>query len=147
MGTSIAWRYEGRVYVVVHSVDPPSPVDWAQYVNFVRTHGAGPERRFLVRTRGGAPNGPQRKALNDALDGHPSPVAVMTNSVMARAIGSAVGLFNPDLAVFGVDKLKDAAQHLALTDSEVRRAQELLVELEMEIRLGVQAAERREETS
>ena len=68
-----------------------------------------------------------------ALNGRPSPVALLTDQLIARTAVAALRIFNPSIRAFPTGGLKDAGDFLALTLAERQRVAQLLVELEREV--------------
>jgi hypothetical protein len=133
----MAWQNDGRVFVVVHTSAAPDRSEWQGYVRALQRTSGGPDRRVLVRTYGGSPDGAQRKMLTDVAQQHETPAAILTNTVLARAVATAISWFIPKLKVFGIHGLVAAYDFLELTPAERTRAHQLLTELESE--LGIQA--------
>jgi hypothetical protein len=86
--------------------------------------------RCLVYTAGGAPDASQRKELNAIMAPTRPPVAILTPSALARAIGTAFTWFNPRLRVFAPRDLNAALEHLELSVIERRAATEALSQLQ-----------------
>jgi hypothetical protein len=133
MAPTMSWRLEGRLNVVVHSARSPTNLEWQRYVIDVVSRTVPPDARVVVLSRGGSPDGYQRQALITALGGRPKPVALLTNSVIARTVIAAMRLFNPTMKAFTTSDLKGAGEFLGLTVAERERVAQLLVELESEL--------------
>lgn len=133
MGRTMAWRTEGRLNVVVHGARSPTNLEWQRYVTEAMSFSTRADTCVVVLSRGGSPDGSQRQALATALRGRPSPVALLTDKVIARAAIAAMSLFNPRMKAFPTTGLKEASEFLALTSDEQERVAELLVELEREV--------------
>jgi hypothetical protein len=133
MGRNMSWRTEGRLNVVYHGPLAPTNLEWQRYVNeSVALSGGRSDTRVLVLSRGGSPDGQQRQTLETALRGRAKPVALLTDKVLARAVISAMSLFNPSMKAFPTTALKEASDFLGLTREERERAAQLLLELETE---------------
>lgn len=89
--------------------------------------------KVLVFTYGGAPNARQRATLNDVLRAGAPPIAIMTPSALARAVGTAMTWFNPRMALFGPDQLSEAMTHLGSPEHDTPRLKLVLAELEREL--------------
>lgn len=130
----MSWRTEGRLNVVYHGPLAPTNLEWQRYVTeAVATAGARSDTRVIVLSRGGSPDGHQRKILVTALSSRPSPVALLTDKVLVRAAISAMSLFNPSMKAFATTAFKEAGDFLGLRLEERERAAQLLVELETEV--------------
>ena len=131
MANTMVWQQAGRLFVVVHTTEPPTRQEWDQYVRAVAAASAETqELRILIRSQGGAPDGGQRKQLTEAIDVQRLPSAVLTDNVVARAVGTAVGWFVRDLKVFDYTALPAAYAYLQLSSSECARASDVLAEIE-----------------
>lgn len=71
--------------------------------------------------------------VRKALRGRPSPVALLTDNLIARTAIAAMRLFNPKMRAFPTGALKEAGEFLTLTVAERERVAALLVELEREV--------------
>src|SRR5262249_3196746 len=92
------------------------------------------ERRIVVVSSGGAPDGEQRRQMAEVVGKwRKPPLALLTDSPVARGIVGALRLFNPAMRAFRVDELPNACSFLELTASEVARVIELVAELRAEI--------------
>lgn len=133
MRTTMAWRFEGRVCVLVHTSAPPDRSEWHDYVRDLKRIGANQNQRVIVRSYGGGPDGAQRKLLTDVKGQREVPASILTNSVLARAVATAISWFIPQLKVFGVAAFEPACAFLELSPAERARASEALHALEVEL--------------
>lgn len=127
----------GAVIVYVHTADAPSDVEWDQAMRFFEAPDLR-HLRVLVYTDGAAPNVSQRARLNGLLGSNKLPMAVLTPSVLARAAGTAISWFNPNLRVYGPDDYEAAFKQLNASADE-RTALRTLVE-RFKAELGVRRA-------
>ena len=118
--------------VVFHGPNAPTNLEWQRYVTQAAASDAR-DKRVIILSRGGSPDGPQRQLLMTTLRGRPSPVALLTDKVLARAAIAAMSLFNPSMKAFPTTGLKDASEFLGLSPSERERVAQLLVVLEKEV--------------
>jgi len=114
------------VIVYVHTAEAPSDVEWDLAMRFFEAADLK-YLRVLVYTDGAAPNASQRARLNGLLGSNKLPMAVLTPSVLARAAGTAISWFNPNLRIFGPDDYEAAFKHLGASADE-RSALRALVE-------------------
>jgi hypothetical protein len=136
MRTTMAWRYEGRVFVLVHTAARPHRTEWDECLREMRATGLRDNQRVLVRTHGGAPDGAQRRALT-AVDAHRRlPTAILTDDLLARPVATAISWFIPRLKVFAAGAVEAACTFLELSPAERARVEAALGDLEAE--LGVQ---------
>jgi hypothetical protein len=132
---TMAWDHDVRLSIVVHGKSSPSPLEWSRFVKDTRALG-GRDLRVLVCTYGGGPDGAQRRELADAVRNVTVPTVIMTNSIVARGIVTAMHWFNPSMKVLPIDADTAAHRFLALDPNEAQRAMELRRKLERELMLG-----------
>ena len=133
MGRTMAWRIEGRLNVIVHGTRAPTNLEWQRYVIDAVSTTARADARVVVLSRGGSPDGFQRQTLMAALSGRVSPVALLTDKLIARTAIAAMSLFNPSMKAFPTTGLKEACEFLGLSPSERERVGQVLVVLEKEV--------------
>ncbi len=133
---TIASRRVGNVVIHVHSETNPSDTEWDALLGLYRPPADVTKLCTLVFTAGGAPNASQRAKMNTEFSGHAGRTAVLTGSVLARAAGTAVSWFRPQLRIFGPDDTQQAFQHLNV-DADTRAMILLaLAELKAELNIG-----------
>ena len=124
-----------RVYTLVYGVQTPSDEEWAQCVALCQER-AGRDSRFIVETRGGGPDAKQRKVLAEAMRDEDTRVAVMTDSLVARGILTALAWLGLPQRGFALQDLRAAGSYLELTTEELTHAatelERLRVALEIE---------------
>lgn len=126
------FRTFGEYMVVLHSGHAPTDEEWSALLAAFASCEL-PSLRVLVFTYGGAPNARQRASINDVLAGHAPKIAIMTPSALARAVGTAMTWFNPNLSLFGADQLTDVMAHLGAPEHDRPRLKLVLGELEREL--------------
>jgi len=129
----MSWRMEGRLSVAVHGTRAPTNLEWQRYVIDAVSSHARADTRVVVLSRGGSPDGSQRQTLMAGLRGRPSPVALLTDKLIARTAIAAMSLFNPSMKAFPTTGLQEAGEFLGLSVTERERVAVLLVELEREV--------------
>jgi hypothetical protein len=129
----MSWRLEGRLNIVFHGTRSPTNLEWQRYVIDMVSAAERSDVRVIVLSRGGSPDGFQRQTLMTALRDRVSPVALLTDNLVARTTITAMRLFNPSMRAFPTTALKEAGEFLKLTTAERERVVELLVELEREV--------------
>src|SRR5690606_6571718 len=77
-------------------------------------------RAFLIVTEGGGPNAMQRGALDEAvgLENHPAKTAVVTVSMIARGIVTAIGWFSKGIKAFSTNQLPAALDYLEIPKAD-----------------------------
>ena len=117
----------GGLMLVAHTGKPPSQQEWDRYCEALTRHD--PERMTsLVFTDGGAPDGGQRKQVNDFLKGRTSACAVVASSTVVRGVVTALGWFNPMIRAYSPTEVDEALHYLG-----VRRDELVLVRREIQV--------------
>lgn len=106
-----------RVTTAVHHTRPPTDEQWNRLIALCSKQ-EGPIR-ILVESHGGAPNAKQRKALHDALAGRDLRSAVLTDSMVARGIVTALAWIGISLRAFPLQDYSSAAEYLGLSNHEL----------------------------
>ena len=115
--------------VIVQGSEAPTDAEWDEVLAFYRDMIAAGRLRVLVFTDGAAPNASQRGKLQDQLGKKKMTFSVMTQSAWARAVGSAVSWFVPNVAMFSPNELEKALDHLTVPPQLRSRMREKLDEL------------------
>ena len=140
----MAWRFEGRLTVVVHGQKNPSNLEWQSMLRDETARGRSENGRTLIVSYGGGPDGRQRELLTQQMTTRPAPTCIMTSSPLVRAITSALLFFNRGMKVVGLEERNRAYDFLSLSAPERDAADRLRRELETEIGIGTaQAVTRR----
>ena len=119
---TMAFQRVGRVFVLAHPLQAPSPQEWQAYIDAVRSQPNVEEMRTLVVTEGGGPDSVQRGHLNEALGGRPTRVAILSPARGVRMVVTALSFFNPLIRAFLPDQIAAALDHLDLDANERRLA-------------------------
>lgn len=106
-----------RMTIAVHDTSPPTDEQWARWIALCT--GQGEPLRVLVESHGGAPHAKQRKALNDALTGRAMRSAVLTDSIVARGVVTALAWLGIPLRAFPLGDYKSAGDYLGLSQHEL----------------------------
>jgi hypothetical protein len=119
-------RYEvvGKLVVLVHAERAPSDLEWDDYARALGSR-IGETTGVLVVTDGAGPNGSQRAKMNELVEkgGGSFPTAVITHSLVARGIVTALSWFNPKLHAFAPTELTAALSHVG---ADPRQREDLL---------------------
>lgn len=132
----MAWRFEGRLTVVVHGRKNPSNLEWQTMLRDESAHGQPADGRTLIVSYGGGPDGHQRQLLGKQIGNKPSPTCIMTASALVRAITSTLLFFNRNMKVVGIDDREGAYAFLNLNPAERQTADKIRAELEVLLELG-----------
>jgi hypothetical protein len=120
--------------VSVHTNRAPTDAEWGRVLDEYRQRASDMDSlRVLVYAEGGAPNARQRAALNEVTVGKKLRVAILTSSPIARAVGTAMGWFNPLFRVFGTHELERALDHLQVKGPDRQRLSRTLDDARMDL--------------
>lgn len=135
MNRTLAFSFhKRRVLILAHSKEAPSAEEWDEYVASARKWRSE-IRALLVLSDGGGPNAAQRAALDEALglENHTAKTAVVTVSMMARGIVTAIGWFSKGIKAFSTNQISAALDYLEIPKvdhegvlAEVKRLRERL---------------------
>jgi hypothetical protein len=128
-----AFRSVGDFLVFVHTEDPPSDEEWDQLMTAFKQVPDLRRCRVLVLTAGGAPNARQRQVVNAILKQATPPVAIVSSSMVARAVVTAMGWFNPRMKAFAEEDISGAFAHLDATEVDRGRLSQAVNELRREL--------------
>lgn len=124
-----AFRAIGDFLVFVHTDEPPSDEEWARLIEAFREVPDLRRCRVLVLTDGGAPDARQRLSINRVLKDFNPPVAIVSSSMVARAVVTAMGWFNPRVRAFASDDMDGAFTHLDASEVDRGRLSQTVNEL------------------
>ncbi|MCZ7685386.1 MAG: hypothetical protein M5U28_44055 [Sandaracinaceae bacterium] len=128
MSGSFLHRSYGRLFVLLHTEDPPDDAGWDLYLESLRALvRSGSDARILALTDGGGPSAPQRARLSETLEKR-GRAAVVGSAIVPRFIVSTIALFNRNVRSFSPDEIRVALDYLDLLPNESRRALEILRE-------------------
>ncbi|MFZ5890585.1 MAG: hypothetical protein ACOY0T_05900 [Myxococcota bacterium] len=127
------YRLIDGIFIVVHAARSPSDLEWASFVNELRTTSAHHHRAAIGYSYGGGPDGKQRGMLKEFMkveNRKNVPVALLTNSVMVRGLGVALSWLVRTIKVFPLSGEQAAFEFLGLSVDESARVHQIRVELE-----------------
>lgn len=133
---SVVGRQVGNAVVLAHGEKAPTDEEWQAILGMFTGVPRPTDLRVLVHTLGAAPGATQRARLNAALQGTTPRIAVLSDSPVARAAGTAISWFQPRFRVFRPTDLSLALDHLEVDRSERRVLETTLDELRAEIARG-----------
>ena len=112
----IRYRPVGRHMVVVHLEGEAPPDEYDALMRSMNEHGHAMDG-LLVDSIGGTLTATQRKRLTDTLQRHEMTAAVLTDSVLARGVATAlVWLSGSRVRVFPRREIQQACRHLQMDD-------------------------------
>jgi hypothetical protein len=103
---------------VVHNALPPLAHEWNHNIDVYRTHPNLDDVRVLVYTEGGSPNAAQRADLTAAVSNRKMLVSIVTQSVLARAAGTAIAWLIPGLRIFSPTDTEKALDHIGASPAQ-----------------------------
>lgn len=128
----MACRRVNQLMVTAHGTATPTNEEWEEMLAIYREADAD-SLRMLVHTDGATPNALQRSRLKETLGDAQPRIAVLSNSPLARTVGTAIGWFNKNFRVFDHGALEAAFEHLRLSNEERDQARALLAELRIQV--------------
>ncbi len=124
MPVNMVTRRLGSLLILRENRETPSEEEWDECLRLLRQYPEElPNLRVLVVTDGGGPTPEQRRRLQQALNGVPVRVAVVSESVRVRFIVSSVALLTSRIKSFNLREFNEALRHLELDVDEIRVAQ------------------------
>jgi hypothetical protein len=130
MRRNLVMRRMESVMIMVQNRETPSDEEWNEFLTVLVEHRRElPKLKLLVVTAGGGPSSSQRQLLENALDGTPMRVAVVSDNMKVRFVASMIALFHENHRSFVMSELEDAYEHLKLNSVERRQAEKLIKEL------------------
>lgn len=108
--TTMAFQAVDSIMILVHGTEPPTDHEWDALI-------ATPDVvRVLVWTPGVGPNARQRQRMKSAVGGRATRTGVVTPSLMARGIVTALGWLGTDVRAFAPPEM-DAALRFVGADA------------------------------
>lgn len=131
-------RAVNDVVVVVHSKNAPDTTSWRQFIETIeRTCEQHGTARLLVWTPGPAPNAIQRADVVNLANTHPLPIAVCTESRLARgAIQALSWASRVNIKAFKDADLSGACEHLGVPPHRAATLGKILETLQEELSGG-----------
>ena len=109
---------DGGLMILVHTSRPPNDAEWGAY--YAEVLKQDPKRlKSLAFTDGGAPNGAQRKQINDYLGGQSTLGCVVTSSAMVRGVVRSLSWFNAQIKAFSPHEVDAALAYLGVRPHEL----------------------------
>lgn len=125
---------ELALVIVMHAQASPSAEDWSEMVRTMGRLAPSGRMRTLVFTDGASPNSAQRAELADALHDIAVPIAVVTDSIIARgAVTAFRWLGQRRMRSFSTDEQRAALEHLGVPYNARPRIYELVWALRQEL--------------
>jgi hypothetical protein len=131
--TTVTCRTCGNYVVVVHNALPPISSEWNHMIEVYKGHPSPDVLRCLVFTEGGSPTAAQRADLTSALPNRKMMVSVVTQSVLARAAGTAIAWLVPGLRIFSPNDFEKALDHIGAVGVDRRILRDAVDQLRREL--------------
>lgn len=110
---TMAWCRLGNIAVGVHNPGQPSDQEWEGWLGMCREMiEQGQLQGCLVWTAGGAPNSKQRAMVKSVPGLLPVPIAIMTDSRVARGVITALSWLGKAIKPFPANDLQGALEYL-----------------------------------
>ena len=137
VGGTIGLRTKRRLVVFVNLDQPPTDLEWSAYLAAAReAYGAYGPVCVLVVTEGGPPSAKQRKAAGELSTAITFRTALVTNSLVARAVVTGFGWLKLDIKAFAHAEMTKAFAFLQLSPTEREWAYGTVRQMQAELRAG-----------
>jgi hypothetical protein len=133
---TLAFGKAGDCIVFVSGKEPLDNREWDAYARFLQVELVpGARTSCLIFTEGSGPTAAQRQLLNEVLAPvvHNAKAAVMTSSVLARGIVTAMSWIYPVYKAFSPTETDEAIHFLGLAQQATPEIKQLLHKLRMEL--------------
>jgi hypothetical protein len=130
-------RVSATLAVAVYGDDSPIQDEWEVYLATMRT--LQPGYRMVIFSSGGGPTTMQRRDLEQITEGQDSArVAVITRSLLARGIVTAIRWFNREIKAFDPSHRQEAFVFLKLNKGEVEEVLRFAMAMAKELGIAEQ---------
>jgi hypothetical protein len=102
------------IQLAVHDESPPTDAEWDAYL----AEAASSVRGTLVVTDGGGPNAKQRAAIANIAGIAELPTAIITSSILARGIVTAISWLGKNIRAFSPAEIGAAMDYLGIGSSK-----------------------------
>jgi hypothetical protein len=121
-GRTMRFEMGDTLAITVHGSANPSDEEWDALLDLIRSRGDRRGLRVIVFSKGGGPDVRQRKRLVAIMQGDHPPTVLLTDSIVARGVATAMSWFRRDLTVLATSKRREAFQQLGLSDPLAQKA-------------------------
>jgi hypothetical protein len=115
--TKMSFAREGRTFIVAHGRDNATPEEWSAFVHALESELPNVSG-VLVFTAGATINARQREQIELLTKRGDLRMAVLTDSVMARGVVTALSWFNVQIKAFAPHDEQHALDHLQVAPAE-----------------------------
>ena len=131
--TTVATKVCGKFVVVVHNALPPLGSEWNHVIDVYRNYPGADSLNVLVYTDGGSPTAAQRADLTSAISSRKMQVSVVTQSVLARAAGTAIAWLISGLRIFSPADMEKALDHIGANGVDRRILKDTVEQLRRDL--------------
>lgn len=122
-GRTMLFEVGDTLAITVHTAANPSDEEWDAMLDALRKrNGDYRGLKVVVLSKGGGPDVRQRQRLVNVMKGMSPPTALLTDSLVARGIATAMSWFRTDLTVFATSRRADAYAKLGLSAALAQKA-------------------------
>lgn len=115
MSRTMQWCFVDFTMVAVHGEHAPSDEEWDAYMAETLDRLEDDLMGVLVVTDGSGPNALQRSKVTAEKRLAATPVAIVTRSVVARGMATALRWFGKEIRAFSPSELQDAFSYLSVS--------------------------------
>jgi hypothetical protein len=134
MDRNLILRQVDSLIVARQNTEAPHDFEWNTFLSMLEQNAERFDKiKIFVRTPGGGPTPTQANRLRNILKNKPVLVAVVSESVVVRFLGSSIALLNRDLRIFSPDELPAAYHHLKLSPREREIVESVVDEMAFEL--------------
>jgi hypothetical protein len=134
MERNMIMRQVASLILLRENHEAPHDYEWNAFLSVLENNFQRLDKiKIFVRTPGGGPTPAQANRLRPVLKNRPVLVAVVSESVVVRFLGSSMALLNRDLKMFSESEIGDACKHLKLTPHERSLVEDNLDEMLFEL--------------
>jgi hypothetical protein len=134
MDRNLILRQVDSLIVARQNTEAPHDFEWNAFLSMLEQNAERFDKiKIFVRTPGGGPTPTQANRLRSILKNKPVLVAVVSESVVIRFLGSSIALLNRDLRIFLPDELHAAYHHLKLSPREREIVESIVDEMAFEL--------------
>jgi hypothetical protein len=127
---------EARLIVLVHGESAPSDDEWEPYIALLNeTYYTGRLRRVFVFGDGPGPNARQREKLHYKASHGPLRISVVTHSLLARGIVTALSWFY-EIRAYAPGEVEGAFDYLTLQPADRRKVREVVAQFRVRLSMS-----------
>jgi hypothetical protein len=134
MDRNLVIRHIDSLIVARQNMEQPHESEWNAFLALLEQNAKNFDKiKIFVRTPGGGPSPKQANRLRGILNNKPVLVAVVSESLVVRFLGSSIALLNRDLRMFTPEEVGLAYKHLKLAPHECDLVERIIDEMAFEL--------------